>query len=226
MSVWTNGTYTHKGLALLAKLTQGTYLKVTRAVAGTGYVNPEALANQTGVTGAKQELTFRAASYPETGKCKLPMFLTSAGVNTRFTIKQIGLYANDPDEGEILYFIAQSSGGTTVPSYAEMPDYSATWTFYFQYGQADEVSVTVDPANAITTDMLEEVRVIAEQGLSTKVAGVIARHDNAAALPFAGLRVFGKTTQNGTPTPDAPAELAIIQRPKVKIYGKNWIENT
>ena len=34
--------------------------------------------------------------------------------------------------------------------------------------------------------------------------------DNAIDQTFVGLRVFGKTTQNGTPTPDAPVELVSV----------------
>lgn len=224
MSTWTNVTYTHKGLALLSKTTQGSSLKITRAVAGSGYVNPEVLANQTAVSGAKQELTFQTISYPETGKCKLPMFLTSEGVASRYTVKQVGLYARDPDEGEILFFIAQSDNGTVVPSEKEMPAYTATWTFYFRYGQADNVDVTVDPSNAITVEMLEEVRKIAEEGISTAAAGMVARHDNAAAFPLAGLKIFGRTTQNGTPAPDAPVDMVNVcdaGSVTTKIFGKN-----
>lgn len=223
MSAWTNGTYTRKGLALLAKLTQGTSLRITRAEAGTGYVSDSVLANQTAVTGAKQELTFRAASYPDAGTCKLPMYLTNKGLAAGYKARQIGLYANDPDEGEILYFIAQSQNGTDVPSAADMPDYSATWTFYFKYGQADEVSVTVDPSNAITVDMLEEVRAIAEEGISVSVSGAAVRYDNAAVLPLAGLKLFGKTTQDGVPTPDAPVELESIEGADIRVYGKNLL---
>ena len=223
MSAWTNGTYTRKGLALLAKLTQGSSLKITRGVSGTGYVKPEVLADQTAVIGVKQELSFKAASYPEAGTCKLPVFLTNNGLAAGYKAKQIGLYAVDPDEGEILYFIAQSQTGTDVPGAAEMPDYSATWTFYFHYGQADNVSVTVDPSHTITEDMLNEVRIIAERGVSVAKEGTVVRNDNAAALPFAGLRLFGKTTQNGTPTPDAPVELVSIENPEIGVAGKNLL---
>lgn len=224
MSAWTNGTYTHKGLALLAKQTQGSSLKITRAVSGTGYINPELLATQTAVTGIKQELTFQTASYPETGVCKLPMFLTNSGLASGYTAKQIGLYANDPDEGEILYFIMQSQNGTAVPGAAEMPDYSATWTVYFRYGQADSVSVTVDPSHTVTEDMLNEVRAIAEQGVSTAKQGKVVVMGNAAELPLAGLKLFGKTTQNGTPTPDAPLEIKSVENPTVTVCGKNILK--
>ena len=36
-----------------------------------------------------------------------------------------------------------------------------------------------------------------------------------------GLRAFGKTTQDGTPTPDAPVELESVENPVVGLYGKN-----
>ncbi len=226
MSAWTNGNYTKKGLSLLTKLTQGSSLKITRAVTGTGYVNPSALADQTGVTGIKQTLLFKAASYPETGVCKLPMFITNEGLATGYKAKQIGLYALDPDEGEILYFIAQSEAGTDVPSETDMPEYSSTWSFYFRYGQADNVNVTVDPSHTINEDMLNEVRIIAETGVSTPKLGEVLSLENTANLPFANLRILGKTTQNGTPTPDHPVSLVSAGASgsvNVRVYGKNLL---
>lgn len=226
MSAWTNGNYTKKGLSLLSKLTQGNSLKITRAVTGTGYVSPSALADQTGVTGVKQTLLFKAASYPETGVCKLPMFLTNEGLASSYKARQIGIYALDPDHGEILYFISQSETGTEVPNESLMPEYSATWTFYFRYGQADNVNVTVDPSHTVSEDMLEEVRIIAETGVSTPELGEVLTLENTANLPFANLKLLGKTTQNGTPTPDAPVELVSAGNGgnlKVAVYGKNLL---
>ena len=227
MSAWTNGTYTHKGLALLSKLTQGNSLKITRAVTGTGYVTPANLANQSAVTGIKQTLSFKAATYPETGMCKLPMFVKNEGLKTGYIAKQIGLYALDPDEGEILYFIAQSQNGTQIPSEAEMPEYSSTWTFYFRYGQADNVNVTVDPSHTVTEDMLNEVRIIAETGVSDANHGKAIVLDNTANLPFVNLKLYGKTTQIGTPTPENPADLIGVENPVVSVTGLNiWDEET
>lgn len=223
MSAWTNGTYTKKGLALLAKLTQGNSLNITRAVTGTGYVTPSTMANQTTVTGIKQTLSFKAASYPETGVCKLPLFLTNKAITAGYRARQIGIYALDPDDGEILYFITQSEAGTGVPSEEEMPEYSATWTFYFRYGQADNVSVTVDPSHTITEDMLDEVRVIAETGVSAPNIGHALALKNTAELPFANLKVFGKTTQNGTPTPDNPVDLKSPSPSALYVFKRNLL---
>ena len=71
-----------------------------------------------------------------------------------YTATQVGFYAMDPDEGEILYFLAQAEAGegTPVPSATEMPGYSAEWNFYFQYGMADGVTVTVDPTGTVSRE--------------------------------------------------------------------------
>lgn len=158
MNIWANAVVTNKGLALQAKLISGATMAITRAVTGTGTVDASLLQQQTAVSGEKQAMTFRPVSYPETGKCSVPVYLTNEALTTGYTIMQIGIYANDPDEGEILYFLcqAESGTGTPVPSVYENPGFSAEWNFTFQYGQADNVSVTVDPANTVTRAEMNE----------------------------------------------------------------------
>lgn len=158
MNVWANAVITEKGLALLAKLTQGNTLDIVDAVVGAGFVVPGVLQKQTEVTDPKQTLKSRPVSYPETGCCDLPLTMTNEGVEKGYEATQVGVFANDPDEGKILFFIAQSITadiGTTVPSETEMPGYCAEWTFRLQYGQADGVNVTVDPANTVSPAEME-----------------------------------------------------------------------
>ena len=153
MNVWANTVITDKGLSLLAKLTQGHTLQITEAVTGSGFVTPGLLHKQTEVTDPKQPLNLRPATYPEIGKCQLSMALTSEGLTEGYKANQVGVYAIDPDEGKILFFIAQAvdeASGTIIPSETEMDGYSAEWIFYFQYGQADGVEVTVDPTNTVS----------------------------------------------------------------------------
>lgn len=175
MNIWANSVLTQKGLALQAKLIAGTRLTITRAVSGTAYVTPGLLIQQTEVGGEKQELAFSPAAYPEEGKCALRCRLTNEGLTDGYTAMQIGVYANDPDEGEILYFIAQSDVGmgTVIPSETESPGFSAEWNFYFQYGNADGVNVTVDPSNIVTQatvqSMIDANNVIIQQKLSNKM---------------------------------------------------------
>lgn len=158
MNTWANTVLTDKGRALMAKLTQGNTLDLTKAIAGAGFVTPGLLVKQTDVTDHKQTLSFQPVAYPETGSCALPVILRNDGLTTGYTATQVGVYATDPDEGEILLFISQAAdtaSGTIIPSETEMPGYSSEWTFYLKYGQADSVSITVDPANTVSREEME-----------------------------------------------------------------------
>lgn len=175
MAVWENAIITNKGLALLAKLSNGNTLSLVRAVAGAGFVDPAALKYQTEVSDVRQDLAFATQSYPEEGKCAVPVKLTNSGVSAAYPAKQIGIMAFDPDEGDILFMIAQetSGKGTDIPAEKEMPGFSAAWTFYLQYGQADGVEVAVDPSNTVTS---AEVQTLIEGHNTEKNphAGVLA----------------------------------------------------
>lgn len=152
MNIWSNAVITEKGLNLEAKLIAGTTLTITKAQTGTGTVPVANLAAQTAVTSPQQTLSFRTASYPDTGVAAIPAYLSNDSLTTGYTATQVGIYAQDPDEGEILYFIAQANTGTgtEIPSNEEMPGFTAEWTFYLTYGQADSVTVTVNPANTVS----------------------------------------------------------------------------
>lgn len=157
MNIWENAVITNKGRALLAKLIDGNTLSITRAVVGAGSVTPGLLLDQTDVTDAKQAISFTGISYPEEGKCALSCNLRNGGLEIGYTAMQVGIFATDPEEGEILFFIAQATAGTgtEIPSESEMGEYSAEWTFYFKYGQANGVDVMVDPAAAVSQAKME-----------------------------------------------------------------------
>lgn len=158
MNVWRNAVITDNGLNLLAKLTQGNALNITRAVSGKGFVSPDLLGQQTEVAEPMQELKFLTVYYPKVGECALPVALSNEGLTEGYKATQIGIFANDPDEGEILYLIVQTISadiGTIIPSEEEMPGYTAEWKLFLQYGQADSVNVTVDPSNNISRYELE-----------------------------------------------------------------------
>lgn len=182
MNIWANAVITQKGLALQAKLIEGTTLQITEVQIGAGYVTPGLLMQQTAVSDPKKTIQqVDGIGYPEEGKCSIKISITNDDVNTGYTAKQVGIYATDPDEGKILYFIAQAENntGTVVPSNTEMPGFSAEWTFYFQYGNADNVSVIVSPSNTVSrTEMTEYV----EEHTDPKGSAAAAQQAAAQAL--------------------------------------------
>lgn len=86
-----------------------------------------------------------------------------------------------------------------------------------------------DQETIITAENLNDIQdaVIAlEDGLfsidNDKSGEVIAITD-AAKRGLRSLNIYGKTTQNGTPTPEAPVDLVSVEAPMVGVWGKNLL---
>ena len=47
--------------------------------------------------------------------------------------------------------------------------------------------------------------------------------DDAIDQTFAGFRIFGKTTQDGVPTPDAPVELVSVENPTIAVNEQSML---
>ena len=155
MSLW-KAVVTAKGDALLAKLTQGRTLDLTHAEVGAGKVDILQLKQQTSVSNVMQTAVIEPAGYREDGMCALPVTITNEGVDTTYAAWQIGIYANDPDEGKILFFLAQAEDvATNVYSAAMMPNFKVPFIFYVAFGSADSVNVVVDPTNTVSQAGME-----------------------------------------------------------------------
>lgn len=147
-NIWKNTVITAKGAALQAKAMAGGKIEVTSVRAGAGVVPVDELVNQTGISDIRQEATLRQ---PQThdNTAILPVYLTNEGVYAAYELTQIGIYAADPDEGEILYAIGQCETPKHIPAVTEMP-YSLTWNFHFTLASGLEMTVTLHPAGYVT----------------------------------------------------------------------------
>lgn len=50
--------------------------------------------------------------------------------------------------------------------------------------------------------------------------------NDASDLPMQGMKIFGRSTQDGTPTPDAPVEIKSVEKPVVTVCGDNILNCT
>lgn len=177
MSIW-KAVVTEKGDALLAKMTQGKTLEITHAEVGSGKIDlpPDDLTllkQQTSVSNVKGTATIEPVGYPEVGMCALPVTLTNEGITASYDAWQIGVFANDPDEGKVLFFIAQAEDkATTIPSTAQMPSYKSQVIFSVEYGMADSVNVSVNPANAVSQAGMENYVAAQLDGLTPEDLGL------------------------------------------------------
>lgn len=70
----------------------------------------------------------------------------------------------------------------------------------------------------------DDTIVINKADIIESASGEVISINDSASVPIQGLKLFGKTTQNGTPTPEAPVQLVSAGdggSVGVSVYGKN-----
>lgn len=172
MNIWKDTVLTDKGAALQAKLLSGQTLKITGAKAGTGSVPAVNLRRQTDVIDGREDITLQPAR-TEADQTVIPVLLENKEIVSGYELWQIGFYAEDPDEGEILYCIAQASKGKDIPAASESPGFSITWDFYFQTSNTAPFEVVVNSKGLVN---IEEYQIHSQEIENLKT--VIGNYDN------------------------------------------------
>lgn len=98
------GIFTQKGKELELKVRSGTPLTITRVTAGSGKTGESAAAL------AEEKQTLMVGKRHARGSTlTLPVTLLAALAEEDYTLTEVGVYAEDPDEGEILHRIYRLS---------------------------------------------------------------------------------------------------------------------
>lgn len=75
---------------------------------------------------------------------------------------------------------------------------------------------------ALNTTVEKLARIVAP-GIVCDADGEAITLSDASNNRFSGMRIFGRSTQNGVPTPDNPVEIVSVENPAVMVAGKNLI---
>lgn len=98
------GVYiTNKGIALQAKAQAGATLNFTRIAMGSGDLAGQQIVNLTDLITEEKSLSITKLKPLQTGEALVGASFTNADIVTGFTYRELGVFAQDPDEGEILY---------------------------------------------------------------------------------------------------------------------------
>lgn len=113
MSKYNGMVLTKQGLQLETKAQTGTPLKFTKVTLGDGsLVENQILQDLTSLINAKLELPILSVNVTGTGTAKMQTALQNKDLQVGFFAREIGVFATDPDLGEILY--AYSNAGDTA----------------------------------------------------------------------------------------------------------------
>ena len=109
---------TNKGQALIAKVLAGTGdIEFTKVNTSETEYQLNNLQNLTELTGIKQTSLVSKVSRTNDVAITVEAAFTNTGLTLGYYVKTLGLYATDPDEGEILYAVAiEQSGNCYIPA--------------------------------------------------------------------------------------------------------------
>lgn len=184
---------TKKGKNLLAKTHDGANIELTRAEIGSGDIPEGQLVTEvTSLYGKVKELPLGEVKVGSGKEVCIPVQLTNKGVLTSFLFKEIGVYAIDPDEGEILYLYGNTDVTGDVPDEVKSESESQVdylFNLLLNIDNTTKVDVNVDNSLIYATlqnlsDMADtKVDKVSGKGLSTedyttaeknKLAGIAA----------------------------------------------------
>ncbi|BFH10620.1 phage tail protein [Paenibacillus melissococcoides] len=99
---------TNKGRALQAKAQTGIELKYTRIKVGDGKLGGQSIPTLNNLISAKKSLDIKKLEVRPDGKAVVGTMLSNAGLQSGFYFREIGVFAQDPDVGEIMFCYANS----------------------------------------------------------------------------------------------------------------------
>lgn len=156
MLIWNPSKLTDKGKALLAKAQAGkTTIKITKAQTGSGTPsNPEKAA---ALAAPKQTFPISNMEISATNTLILKIAITNKGsdfeLQSGYEIKEFGIFAQDPDAGEILYSVATASTSDYMPAYNGVIPSVINMSYYLEVANAENVTINSAGALALQEDL-------------------------------------------------------------------------
>lgn len=142
---------TNKGQALMAKLIAGTAnVTFTKVAASSTTYSDSQIPGLTGLSNVKQQVAVSKVTKINSVAVQVDAAMENSALTTGYYMNSLGLYAKDPDEGEILYAVAGANVGAYMPPYNGITVSGAYLKLVTTVSNASNVSMTVDPAAVAT----------------------------------------------------------------------------
>lgn len=151
---------TNKGQALLAKMIAGSgNIEFTKISASSTAYTDAQLQGLTSLSNVKQTSLISKVTRTNEVAIKVEAAFTNTELTAGYYMKALGLYAVDPDAGEILYAVTrETSGNCYMPAYNGITVSGAYVQLVTTVGNAENVSLEVDQAAVATIGDIQELQ--------------------------------------------------------------------
>lgn len=138
-------TQTDKGKVLQSKVQSGALMKFTRIAAGDGQLNGASITSLNSLISEKKSLTISKLKSTTDGKAIVGTVLSNQSVVSGFYFREIGVFAQDPDVGEILYCYGNAGDlGEYIPAGGGPDVVEKTIDIFTVIGNASNITANID----------------------------------------------------------------------------------
>lgn len=155
MLIWNPGKLTKDGKALLAKAQAGKCaIQITKAQSGSGsYTSSEDISQRTALKTVKQTFPISNKVINTDSALVLKITMENSTLTAGYDITEFGVFASDPDKGEILYSIATASTSDYMPAYNGVVPSVINMSYYLEVANASTVTIKSAGALALQSDL-------------------------------------------------------------------------
>lgn len=186
---------TQKGHNLMAKLSAGTatmsFTKIKSSDHDYSALTSSQLEALVSIDNIKQEVLVNEVTRINDASVKVSGSILNTSLTTGYYIKTIALYANDPDEGEILYSITVANESDWMPPYNNVSSASILIDLITVVSNAENVTIDVDPNAIVTITQFNEFKDKVNTHLSDMVYQTAGGSATAMTLTIKGTLVNG-----------------------------------
>ncbi|MED1803013.1 hypothetical protein [Brevibacillus porteri] len=208
-------TLTNKGRNLQAKAQTGVELKFTRFGMGDGQLSGQSIVDLNALINQKQSLGIAKLKTMPGGKAVAGTVISNKDLTTGFYFREIGLFAQDPTEGEILYGYA--NGGPTaefIPANGGSELIEKTFDVVMIIGNAPNVSAVLD------TSLIWET----PEGAQDKVNVHANRQDNPHKVTAEQVGAAKADHTHNNTTTSLPGFMSVSDKIKLDSIQKDAIK--
>ena len=156
MANWTGGRLTKAGNDLQIKVEAGLCkLELTKIKIGDGTEGLDAIETMTDLVGPKAVFGISSVVAKD-GMCTVTGVISSSSVTAAFYAREWGLFAKDPDRGEILYMISLDPNPESIPPKTAALKQAATYAMNIVVSNAANIVANIDPAGLVTIKILQD----------------------------------------------------------------------
>lgn len=153
MANWSGIILTDRGRALQAKVETGVSLNITKFKLGDGIASG-ALESLLDLVHPLQTVGIGSVKALG-GMCEITGVLTNSSVTTGYYLRELGIYAMDPDLGEILYAITTDSAPDYLPPGGGNVVISEEFSINIAISNATNVTAILNPQGLVTTTIMQ-----------------------------------------------------------------------